>query len=145
MKKLIKSMFFIIFSYFITSCNENFCDQIIDYSKVEYGNSLNGKTINLKDVFEFKWDTLFIFHPWQHPNEISEVLGFDCNCEIVPEGKWSYIFLLDGKKVRGNVIECMHFTISELHNGRGFLKIPYDNSEFKINFEQDFFTLKLRE
>jgi len=126
----------------LSSCKKNYCNDIIRYAKAEFGSNINQKQINLQQVYNFDWETLYIFHPWQHPDEISKAIGFDCNCNIVPEGKWLYLFIKQDRIIEQNTIECLNFTFEGLHNGKGVLKITYSDSEFTINSDDGYYVLK---
>lgn len=67
------------------------------------------KVIDLKEVYQFKWDTLYMFGGYSNRKSISDILGFDCVCSTVGESDFLYVFLSEGKEVE-------RFTVSDEYN-----------------------------
>lgn len=120
------------FTFLFISCSD-YCDEIINYAKVKFGNDFEEAEIDLKKVYDFDWNKLYIFQPLQDQNEISEAIGFDCECTIVPDGKWLYLFIKNNTIVNEKYTTCSNINFLDSHNGKGNYQIDVSNSKFKIS------------
>ncbi|MEL6191183.1 MAG: hypothetical protein AAFR66_04005 [Bacteroidota bacterium] len=51
----------------------------------------------LSDVYDFPWDTMYIFSSYTFPQDVSSELGVDYQGDIVPDDLKLVIFTLDGE------------------------------------------------
>ena len=126
----------------LSSCGNNYCDEIVQYSKQKLGNDFKVGEIELKKVYNFDWDTLYIFGAFDHPSEISKKIGFNCKCDIVPDHKELFLFTLNNKIVKQKVTECLNVNFTGKSNRKNVYKIRSSNSKFIIKRdENEYFTL----
>lgn len=119
-------------TFFFISCSD-YCDEIIDHSKTKFGNDFEEGEVYLKEVYDFDWDKLYIFQPLQHQSEISKTIGFDCECETVPDDTWLYLFIKKNKIVKEKYTTCANINFLDAHSGKGSYEIVSSKSKFKIN------------
>ena len=98
MKNKSKFMYLILL-LLMWSCS-NYNDEIVNFTETKYGEKFTEGEIDLKEVFPFQWNKLYIFSPLMDPQDISKELGFDCDCGKVPDDEYLYIFVNDNKVVK---------------------------------------------
>ena len=129
------------FLLILSSCS-NYCDEIIHYSESKFGKDFKEGEIELKKVYNFDWDTLYIFGAFDHPSEISKEIGFDCKCDIVPDNKDLFLFVLNDKIVKQKVVECINMNFIGKSNRKKTYKISSSNSKFRIKKDNnEYYTL----
>lgn len=87
------------------SCADHYCDSLTDALKSQCKGS-SKCDVTFKETFRFEWDSLYMFDSMLYPDEVSKALGFDCKCDIVPEGKRLVVFTKGGKAVQKYLTEC---------------------------------------
>ena len=132
--------------FFTSSCTS--CGEFSSKIKKLYKDEQIGKpVIDLKDVFKFEWDTLYIVHENNGKDYIEQYLNVDCDCDYVPDGTFMYLFVKDKKLVKKSIQSCQAFWIQPAQKlGRGGIeKITSSHSKFEILKEDesiDFYILK---
>ncbi len=114
---------------FITACSNSFCDNLTESIESQCKINEDSCYVTIGEVFPFEWDSLYIFDSMLYPKEISLELGFNCKCDIVPEGKRLVVFTKDGKAVKKYISECSSISfvkmrkngVVKLHNSSSFL------------------------
>jgi hypothetical protein len=130
----------------ISSCTN--CGKVKSLIIQSYEKKSKGEpTIDLKKVFDFEWDTLYIVDGYIDKNYINKYLNIDCGCEYVPDDTFMYLFVKNGKLVKKRIQKCKDFQIQipQLLGNGGIREINYKNSKFKISKEDkniDFYVLK---
>lgn len=136
------SVVLISLTLFILSCtNSYYCSKIIKHSKSTFGKDFTKGEIELSKVFSFNWDTLYVFGAYDHPSEISNAIGFDCKCDIVPDGKDLFLFVYKNEIIKKEVVECMNMTFDGKSNRTSVFKISNDSSKFTIRNNDEYYTL----
>jgi hypothetical protein len=91
---------------FLASCTDHYCDGLTTAIASQCEESESKCNVSFKDAFTFEWDSLYVFDSMLYPDEVSRRLGFDCECDIVPEGKRLVVFTKDGGLVEEYLSEC---------------------------------------
>ncbi|MER2999137.1 hypothetical protein [Pontibacter populi] len=55
------------------------------------------RTINLAELTDFEWDTLYYFQEGENPRDISDVIGIKWDGSDVPGGHSRFLFVKDGQ------------------------------------------------
>ncbi|TYA74818.1 hypothetical protein [Seonamhaeicola marinus] len=108
----------------------------IDYS--------SNDTIDLKQVYSFEWDSLYIFREFVEPEAINEIIGLDCECDMVPDSLELYIFINDKEIVKKVIVEAMgyDFYVEEYLDFEKSIKIESISSKFKVVNNKNNYILK---
>ena len=68
-----------------------------------------GKTVHLRDLTTFKWDTVYIFYGYENGRDINQMVGG----YVMPDGNWVnefddlLVFDLDGRPVRRAIVRSL--------------------------------------
>jgi hypothetical protein len=122
-----KILYVIIFTLIIpfTACSEYYyCDRLKSTILSQCGEKEDNCTVTFKESFAFDWDTLYMFDSMLYPDEVSSALGFDCDCNIVPENKRLVVFARKGEAIKKYMTEC--------NNNIGFYRTK-ENGVIKIS------------
>ncbi|WP_141719703.1 hypothetical protein [Roseivirga misakiensis] len=90
-------MITVVFIMTVASCGDEFCEISDPFFEERCGVDKPCE-VDLKEVFDFEWDKLYFFGSWSYPDEIEKIIGFDCDCEVVPDGE-TYVVFTKGKKI----------------------------------------------
>lgn len=121
--------FSLIFLYSIlSSCSDHFCNQLkLKLDKIEC-NDKSGCTVDMKDIFEDKWEYVYIFQGFNTPEDISEVLGFEYLGEVLYDPTRLFLFVSQNEIQRVHETECHSINIDRILKN-GYVKIDSSNSE----------------
>ena len=111
---------FIFFTLLFTSCSVNYCDDLIKSIEEQLDKHITQVSFN--ETFSFEWDTLYIFDSMIYPKEISDIIGFDCDCDLVLDGSKLLIFTNNNNIVRKQASVCSNLTFIDMKN-RGVVKL----------------------
>jgi len=126
------SIFFkIVVFLLLVSCRSSPSDQIIDYAKEKYGKGFIEGNIDLKDIFQFQWEKLYIFSPLTYPKDIVAEIGFDYEGEIVPDNYYLFLFVQGNKMVKKHLYSNIKIGFNDNGNN-GVYKIDQNNAAYKI-------------
>lgn len=118
---------------FIFSCSTNhYCNEIVEHIEKNCFENAEKCKVDLKKVFSFDWDVLYVFTGYDDPLYISKVIGFDCECNIVPEYKKMYLFIKNEKIVQKKTLSCYEVQFIEMNNDEGTIQISSNQAEFKV-------------
>ena len=98
--------FFQLLIVFGTSCSDRFCNRFTSAVKTLCDGSNDSCYITLGKVFDFEWDSLYVFDSELYPEEVSKRLGLDCKCKIIPDGHRRIYFAKGGKIVDQYLSKC---------------------------------------
>ncbi|WP_299111469.1 hypothetical protein [uncultured Winogradskyella sp.] len=117
---------------------------LIAIEQISFSKHIEKNEINLKDVYNFEWELLYIFKEHVEPKDISEIIGFDCECEIVPDGLEMYIFIYNGSIVEKNIVETTgyDFNIQNYLDLDKSIVINSKNSKFIILDKKSYYLLE---
>lgn len=88
------------------SCTDEYCNNLIGSIEIQCNDSYENCQFQFDSVFDFDWDKLYIFEPYQSTEEMSEKLGTDCECDSVHDGN-VYIFFMKGNQiVQKQISDC---------------------------------------
>jgi hypothetical protein len=95
-----KYKFLIVILLFSSSCSKRFDSQFALFIE-EQCKDVNNRDciISITDMVNFQWDKMYVFGNLTPPFEISNELGFDCKCKIVPDNYYRVVFLKNNKIV----------------------------------------------
>lgn len=119
------------FLFSLISCSNSPSDQIINYVKEKQSKDLKDVVIDIRDIFKFKWETIYIFSPLTYPEDIEKELGFKYDGNIVKDNNYLVLF------VNGNKI-IKEYTYSELKIGfddnknMGVYEIQYEDAKYRV-------------
>jgi len=132
-----------IISLFLCSCTNEYCDRLKVTIDEIYNSEQSESIINLREVYNFEWDVLYIFKEYEQPEDISEIIGFDCKCDKVPDLEEMYLFVKDSKIVNISTGECNGYSLKSLieTNLDGGQKIEADKSKFRVVKGQTHYSL----
>ncbi|XLS28529.1 hypothetical protein ACJD0Z_15140 [Flavobacteriaceae bacterium M23B6Z8] len=122
-------------SWLLAACQNYESPGKLFYEIEEIVNSYSDeKIIDLKKVYEFQWDTLYIFREFMHTDSINEIIGMHCNCDDVPDSLVLYIFIYQGEVVKKIIIEPTKYGFSNIEylDFERSIKIHSKESKFKI-------------
>jgi hypothetical protein len=102
-----------------TSCSDRFCSSFANAVKSQCGAENNKCYITLNKVFNFEWDSLYVFDSELYPDEVSKRLGIDCNCKTIPDGQRRIYFTKGGRIVRQYKSRCYEVNFVEKKNEQG--------------------------
>lgn len=119
---------------FLFSCSNDYCNQITDKINIKYQQDSEDEiTLDLNEVFDFEWDTLYICGPYGFDQEISLSIGFKTQYDYVKEGETLFTFIKDDKLVEEKLINCN--SISFFHSNEYVsecIKIKSSDATFKV-------------
>lgn len=144
----INNMNLIIFWMTISlcSCSNPICDETIRFIDKKCSQA-NECKIDLKEVYDFRWDYLYIFDALLYPDEISNTIGFDCHCDIVKDDHKLVLFVVDNKIIRNELMSCFNL---EFPSENGVSIVNKDSTLFNVTFktyggERNFILSKITE
>src|SRR5690554_4452788 len=88
LKRLLLFTSFLLFVFSLQSCGGDYCSQIVD--KIDYKYQQESKEeieLDLNQIFDFEWDTIYICGPYGFEQEISNYIGFESKYNYVSEGE----------------------------------------------------------
>ena len=99
---LIFLMVFCIF--FLNSCTQSFDEEVANHIESKCSDFSTPKSclVDIIEVTEFDWDSMFVFASMTMPYEINSIIGFDCNCNHVKDNYTRVVFTKDQKIVYQN-------------------------------------------
>ncbi|WP_461302224.1 hypothetical protein [Aureisphaera sp.] len=93
-------------------CSNEYCNELHSAVVDIYNPDTDKNIVDLKEVYDFEWDILYIFKEYEHPDTISEIIGFDCHCEQVGDSEEMYLFVKDNLVVEIDTGECDGYSLS---------------------------------
>ncbi len=99
----------------------------------------NQCTVDLKELFNFKWDSIVIVDPWIYEDEIKNRIQIDGKFDLTLDGQRRYIIVNDGKIVQNYVDGCRDYLRSNYYNGISV--ITWEHSIFKVKRDDGIYTL----
>lgn len=131
-KKLI-SFLVIPFTFFYLSCSNNYCDKITKTIIEKQEFSKEDIVLDLNEIFDFEWDTLYICGPYGFNQEISKSIGYDTRFNYVSEGEILFAFIEKNVIVEEKLIYCENISFfNENPNESECIKIKSSDAKFKI-------------
>ncbi len=128
MERIIK--LFIVFLVFV-SCKKP-TEQIVDYSKENFGENFESADIDLSKVFDFEWETLYIFPPLTNPDVITKEIGFGYDGGIVPDDNKLFLFTKKNVIVKKFIYENNGIGIGFSDNNKKVYIIEAVKSKYRI-------------
>jgi len=98
--------FILLLIVFGISCSDRFCKSFTSAVQVTCNGSNDSCYITLGKVFNFEWDSLYVFDSELYPEEVSKRLGVDCNCKIIQDGQRRIYFIKGDKIVKQYLSRC---------------------------------------
>ncbi len=134
MNKIIKILVLVPMIFIFNCRNYETQGGLFDAIKEIDNSNIKDNIIDLKKVYGFKWDALYIFNEFVDSDDIKEIIGLDCKCDMVPDSLEMYIFVNGDKIVEKIIIEnrSYYFSITEYLDFEKTIKIESKNSKFKI-------------
>ena len=114
----------------LCSCSDKYCKILIGEIESQCSGTYDDCQFEFKDAFDFEWDKLYIFGSYEYPEEISEKLGIDCECDIVPDNHDLIIFIKDGTIVEKMTTSCYEVSYVQMR-GQGGITIDR-NTVFRM-------------
>ena len=123
MKTLISYLIFVIL---IWGCNSPVKDRIIDYIEQNCKNfdKVDDCIFSLEDVTGFEWDKVYVFRGPYYQEDISKIIGFECNCGMVSDDYRRLLFIKDKKIV--HIDDFYYFSDKEIQ----FRELDWENEQF---------------
>lgn len=85
--------------------------------------------LDIAQVFDFEWDTLYIVDSMIYPEEISDAIGVNCECDLVTDNEKSVFFIKNGVIVKKYTTELFEITFGNKRKD-GIIKIASYSSRF---------------
>lgn len=114
----------------LVSCQDNFSSQMIGALESFNYSPDDSSYLAIKDVFNFNWDTLYIFDSMLYPDEISSTIGMPCDCDMVSDGSSLAIFILGDSIIEKELIRMDDYSFVKLREN-GVSKIGW-SAKFKV-------------
>lgn len=78
----------------LSSCSTSFDKKIANHIEIKCSDFSTPQScsIDLAEVTDFEWDSMYVFASMTMPDEINEVIGFDCNCKHVRDNYTRVVF-----------------------------------------------------
>lgn len=147
-KDMFLSVVLISFLIFLVSCNKNSkkLENLLENTiiSVSSSNDHSNKVVDLRKVYSFDWDVLYIFGKYTSVSQINEVIGFECtDCYEVPDATNLYLFVYEGGVTQKFLKEYSnyHFAMDWYGGYELTQKIEAAKSEFKILNKETHFAL----
>lgn len=117
-----KINFLLVVSFMLlcSSCSNDYCDTITKQIKEKQEFSKEEIMLDLNEIFEFDWDTLYVCGPYGFDQEVSSFIGFNTQYDYVKEGETLFAFIKKDKVIEEKLISC---------NKIGFFKEKAEESE----------------
>jgi len=121
----------VILLFLLSGCT-NPAEEIISHSERQFGKKFKEGRIDLLKVFDFPWDTLYIFYPLIYPEDIENDTGINYKGNVVPDDTYLFVFVSDGTIIRE--IKSRPFRISFENElmGLNSIKIRSNDAKFLI-------------
>jgi len=89
---------------FLSSCTTSFDKKVTNHIESKCSDFSTPKSclVDLIEVTEFDWDSMYVFASMTMPNEINSIIGFDCDCSHVKDNYTRVVFTRDQKVVYQN-------------------------------------------
>ena len=126
-----KKVLYVVLLFLLASCTKTPSEQIINYIKKNKDNDFKSEIIDFSRIFEFKWETIYIFSPLTYPEDIEKEIGFKYDGNIVKDNNYLFLFVENNHIVK-------KFTYSELkigfddNNNMGVYKIDFKDAKYKV-------------
>jgi len=89
----IKGFLLIIILLSIASCSKSFDEKIADRIEENCKDQITSKcSVDLNELTEFDWDSLYVFGGLMTVGELNQALGFECNCDHLPDNYYRLVF-----------------------------------------------------
>ena len=111
------------------SCSESQCE-LIKSSLENQGQDENEFDFTLENTFSFEWDELYIVDSYIYPDEISEALGYDCECELVDDPDNQMFFSKNGIMIGAFVTDCRGYSFVKMKDN-GVIHLQRD-ANFRV-------------
>lgn len=128
-----RRIFIVIGLFTLMSCNDTPEDKIISYAKEKYGNDFKEGIIDLSDVFNFRWDKMYVFSPLSYPEDISKAIGFEYDGEIVPDDNYLLLFIKDSSIVKQYPYYRIRIGFSD-DNYTGVYVVEHNDAKYNVVF-----------
>ena len=140
-----KKFFIVATLLLFISCNDTPKDKIIDYAKGKYGNDFKEGVIDLSNVFDFKWDKMYMFSPLLYPEDITKAIGFTYKGGIVPDDNYLLLFTKDSMVVKEYPYFRLGIGFSD-NNHTGVYMVEHKNAKYKVVFrgKDDYWLYKIK-
>lgn len=127
--KIVANLCFAICFLFI-SCTQNYGELMRKSCEEQCHSKIQTCEVSFRNTFDFEWDELYVFDSHIYPEEISDAIGVECDCDLVLDGKEIFIFLHNGQIVAKNALPSkrnISFVGITSENQQGFLRIERDS------------------
>lgn len=133
LKRLLLSTTFILFIPFLQSCSSDYCSQIVSKINDKYQQESKEEIIlDLNEVFDFEWDTIYVCGPYGFDQEISNSIGFESKYDYVSEGETLFSFLKNNVVIEEMLIDCDKMGFVRDSDKEECLEIKSSNAKFKV-------------
>lgn len=133
MGKYRKTLLIISFAFFCLSCSNNYCDKIARQINEKQENSKKEVILDLKEVFTFEWDSLYICGPYGFDQETFRSIGFNTQYDYIEEGETLFAFIKNDKVVEEKLINCNRISFfNEIKEDSECLIIKSSDAKFKV-------------
>lgn len=128
-----KILLIISFIFLCSSCSNNYCDKITKQIKEKQEYSKEEIILDLNEIFDFEWDTLYICGPYGFNQELSPNIGFNTHYNYVKEGQTLFAFVKKDKVIEERLINCSRISFfNESEEESECLVIKSSEAKFKV-------------
>lgn len=114
------------------SCNDPYCDEL----KFKLDNIICANaeecSIDMKEIFGNTWQYIYIFSSFNMTEDISETIGFDCECETIYDHTRLILLISNSKIIEKYKTECYSINLDRIIKN-GFVKIDSSNSKLLLS------------
>ncbi|MCD6178659.1 MAG: hypothetical protein J7K39_02030 [Bacteroidales bacterium] len=119
---------------FLNSCTNSFDERIAKQVETKCSDFSTPESciIGLNEITEFDWNNVYVFASMTMPDEISNIIGFDCDCSHVKDNYTRIVFTKDNMIV----FQDQYYGLSSLVQFRSVNKadkyLHYSKTEAKF-------------
>lgn len=86
----------------------------------------------MAEVFNFDWDTMYIFYPLVFPEDIEKDTGIPYDGGVVPDDTYLFLFVNRGEIVKKYNYGNTYLTFDQKFMGPNSIKITRNDAKFLI-------------
>ena len=126
----------IIILFAIIGCSKSFDERVANRIEESCSSKVTSKClVDINELTDFDWDSLYVFGGLMTVAELNQALGFECNCDHLPDNYYRLVFT-KGKSI---VYESQYYGL----DGKVQFRSVEMNTEIKFSKNQSkFFVTK---
>lgn len=133
LKRLLLFTSCFLFVLSLQSCFSDYCSQIVNKIDNKYKQESKEEIeLDLNEIFDFEWDTIYVCGPYGFEQEISNSIGFESKYDYVFEGETLFSFIKNNTVVEEMRISCNKMAFVHDNEKEECLIIKSSNAKFIV-------------